>query len=70
MSQPDDNRDRRQFVVRGIMALFAARVLSLPAGEYVIHLDTRHASRTRWKIGQMPQPWEFVADEDDAPRSG
>lgn len=59
----DQHHDRRKFVVSGIMALFAARVLSLPAGEYVIHLDTRHAARPRWRIGQPPQEWEHARDE-------
>lgn len=66
---PQDDRDRRQFVVKGIMAWFAARVLSLPPGEYVIHLDTRHATRPRWRIGQPPQEWEH-ARHDDPPRVG
>lgn len=63
----DDSRDRRQVTIRGIMALFAARVLSLPAGEYVIHLDTRHPARPRWKIGQTPPEWEQARHDDRHP---
>ena len=64
MSDDNRNGDRRQFVVRGIMALFTARVLKLPAGEYVIHLDTRQQSNPRWRIGQPPQEWEHARQDD------
>ena len=64
MSESERGGDRRQFVVRGIMALVTARVLNLPAGEYVIHLDTRHPARPRWRIGQPPQEWEHARQDD------
>ena len=64
MSDNNEKQDRRKFVVTGIMAVFAGRVLNLPAGEYVIHLDTRHATRPRWKIIQPPPTWEHDRYDD------
>ena len=64
MSDNNEKQDRRKFVVTGIMAVFAGRVLNLPAGEYVIHLDTRQQANPRWRIGQPPQEWEHARQDD------
>ena len=56
---------RHQITVHGPLALFAARLASLPAGEYVIRLDTTHAARPRWQISQ-PGPWEKAHREEGA----
>lgn len=53
---------RTPVTVRGALALFAARLLALPAGEYMIHLDTRDERRPRWRVAQV-DGWEKPARE-------
>lgn len=55
---------RHVLVVRGPLALLAARLDGLPPGEYVITLDKTHQRRPRWKIGGQPAGWEKAHRED------
>lgn len=43
--------------VKGAVALFVLRLLDLPLGEYVIHLDKSHPHRMRWRVAPVGA-WE------------
>ena len=55
---------RHVIVVRGPLALLAARLDGLPPGEYVITLDKTHQLRPRWRIGSQPPAWEKAQREE------
>ncbi len=52
-----------RITITGALALFAARVLMLPPGEYLIALDTRIAHKPQWKVSTAG-PWERPRREE------
>ena len=52
---PQEHTSR--IIISGPLALFAARLLSLQPGEYMIALDTTIPRRPRWKVSSAGQ-WE------------
>jgi len=51
-----------RLTIWGVAALFFLRLRDLPPEEYVIHLDTRHPTRWRWRVAQVGA-WERPRQE-------
>ena len=59
---PQEHASR--ITITGPLALFAARVLMLQPGEYLIALDTTIPRRPRWKVSTAGQ-WEKPRREEN-----